>query len=351
MSRSLIVVARPLAYPGSAMTLRLVEITHGREHDRTLDRALERLDIRDTWRARSETGPSIYHFVVPSHDVQRLLDLAQTLLEHDPATRVTVIPVEAALPEPGDPTEAAAFRGARRGTGITREELRQQLATGARLSVDYLLMAVLAAVVAAIGLVSDNVAVVVGAMVIAPFLGPNLALAFATTMGDWTLGREAARSLCVGLCLAVGLSALLGRLWPDLPDTSEIAARTVYGLDALILAVASGAAAVVALTGAAPMTLVGVMVAVALLPPAVVFGIKLGALDLRSAEGAGLLLLVNIVGLNLSAKGVFAWKGITPRRWDRKTAAQRARLTTGALWLLALLVIVLLTLRHRQQLF
>ena len=64
---------------------------------------------------------------------------------------------------------------------------------------------------AAIGLIEDNVAVVVGAMVIAPLLGPNIALAFGTSIGDGRLAWQALKCGIAGLGLAFLLAAGIGR--------------------------------------------------------------------------------------------------------------------------------------------
>ncbi|GAB5388511.1 MAG: TIGR00341 family protein [Alphaproteobacteria bacterium] len=324
----------------------MVEIIVAPEHERTMERAMERLGVSHGWHMRDSADRLVYHFVISSANLQRVVDITQTLLDHAPDTRVTVLPVEAALPAEVADSGTPAFENGKKGrsASVTREELQQKLEEGARFGRDYLLMVLFSTVVAAIGLITDNVAVVVGAMVIAPFLGPNLALSFAITMGQPRLALEAGKSLGIGLGVVVAFSAALGLLWPDLPDTAEIASRTAFGLDAVVLALASGAAGVLDLTGAAPMTLVGVMVAVALLPPAVVLGLKLGALDWEAARGAGLLLLINIIGLNIAAKVIFSLKGISPRRWDHKEAARRATCITVALWLLLLGGIALLSL-------
>ncbi len=330
------------------MTLRMVQITISPDHERTLQRAIERLEVFHSWHVSTGDNLTVYHCVTDAREVQRIVDVAQSLIEHAKETRVTVLPVELALPRQDPSALSSAYFDRGRGASVTREELRSKLAIGARLTTDYLLMVILSTIVAVIGLVGDNVAVVVGAMVIAPFLGPNLALAFATTMGDRKMLIEALKSLGAGLGIAVAGAAGLALFWPNLPDTSEIAARTVFGIDALILAIASGGAAVLALTGAAPMTLVGVMVAVALLPPATVLGLKLGAGDWVNAEGAALLLMINIIGLNLSAKAILTWKGISPRRWAEKSGAVRSRWATVALWLLALIIVAVLAYRHQR---
>ena len=317
--------------------LRMVEIIIAPEHERIVQNAAERLGVYHCWHVLNEDGQAVFHLLTDARNAQRVVDLGQTLIEHAPETRLTVLPVELALPkEEIDLLKPAFDERQPAGASITREELRERLRRGAALNIDYGLMVILSTIVAVIGLITDNVAVLVGAMVIAPFLGPNLALAFATTMGNRKLMVEALRSLAAGLGLVIAGAALLALVWPNLPNTSEIAARTVYGLDALVLAIASGGAGVIALTGAAPMTLVGVMVAVALLPPATVLGLKLGAGQFYEAQGAAMLLLINIIGLNLAANLVFTWKGISPRRWEEKDGAIRSRWITLALLLLAL---------------
>jgi uncharacterized membrane protein len=85
------------------------------------------------------------------------------------------------------------------------------------------------------------------------------------------------------------------------------------------------------------------MVAVALLPPTATLGLTLGAGQYQHAIGAGLLLAVNIVCVNLAAKIVFLAKGIHPRTWWEKKKAKRAMTMYLLIWAasLALLVVVI----------
>lgn len=104
------------------------------------------------------------------------------------------------------------------------------------------------------------------------------------------------------------MSVGIGIIWPFNITSPEIASRTVVGLDSVALALASGAAAALSLTTGLSSVLVGVMVAVALLPPAVALGLMLGHGHFDLAVGAGLLLAVNLVCVNLSSKVVFLLK-------------------------------------------
>ena len=130
-------------------------------------------------------------------------------------------------------------------------------------------------IVAAIGLLEDNVAVVIGAMVIAPLLGPNIALSFATSLGEGKLLWSALKSNVIGMFVALILSVLIGLLWPLNFDSHELMARTDVGMDGIVLALVSGAAAVLSLTSGLSSALVGVMVAVAILPPTATLGLML----------------------------------------------------------------------------
>jgi uncharacterized membrane protein len=117
-------------------------------------------------------------------------------------------------------------------------------------------------------------------------------------------------------------------------------ARTDVGLGSVALALASGAAAVLSITTGLSSVLVGVMVAVALLPPTAALGLMLGAGQYHYATGAALLLAVNIVCVNLSAKVVFLAKGINPRTWVEKKKANRAMTIYIIIWVVTLLLLM-----------
>lgn len=137
-------------------------------------------------------------------------------------------------------------------------------------------MVVLSTFVVTIGLIEDNVTVVVGAMVIAPLLGPNIAFAFAASLGDTRLMGKALRSALAGFGVALAIACLIGPIWPVNLESREVLARTDVGLDSVVLALVSGAAAVLSLTTGVSTALVGVMVAVVLLPPTAALGMLLG---------------------------------------------------------------------------
>lgn len=130
--------------------------------------------------------------------------------------------------------------------------------------------------VAAIGIMQNNVPVIIGAMVIAPLLGPNVALSLATTLGDIDLAKRALKANMTGILTVLSFAAVIGYMFKVDPNIPELISRTKVSLGDVILAMAAGSAAALSLTTGVASALIGVMVAVALLPPLVVFGMLIG---------------------------------------------------------------------------
>jgi uncharacterized hydrophobic protein (TIGR00271 family) len=158
-----------------------------------------------------------------------------------------LFPVEAVLPrlkpEAEEDTEAADPEDEKRGKQrISREELYAKVSEGLGVSRVFLGMAILSAVVAAVGLLRNDVAVIIGAMVIAPLLGPNVAMSLATTLGDFELLRQALITNAAGLLAAFGLALCGGLLFTVDPTGPAIASRSHVGGGDILLALAAGAA-------------------------------------------------------------------------------------------------------------
>jgi uncharacterized hydrophobic protein (TIGR00341 family) len=207
----------------------------------------------------------------------------------------------------------------------------------------FLALVGLSALVAALGMLRNSPAVVIGAMVIAPLLGPIVALSLASTLGDVPLARRALRTGLTGLVFALVIGFALGLTLPVDGSIPELASRTEVGMADLVLALAAGVAGTLATTTAAPAALIGFMVAVALMPPLVASALFLGAGLWEEAGQAGLLVLVNLTALQLAGVSTYLLQGVRPNRWweaDRaKRASRRAVLAWGIL--LALLAAAL----------
>lgn len=286
------------------------------------------------------------HILATQHTRQALLDRLQSLMGPRDDWRITLLPVETTIPFPEEEKEEEeddATKAARKTRGgQSREEIYNNVWKQAQTDRNYLVFVVLSTVVAAFGMIADNVAVVVGAMVIAPLLGPNLALAVGVALGDSKLMGRAITTNAAGIALALGLSLLIGAVWPVDATSKELMSRTQVGFDGMAIALASGAAAALSLVTGLSSALVGVMVAVALLPPTAAIGLFLGAGLPENALGAALLLCVNVACVNLAAQVVMLSRGITPRTWFEKKQARRSTLINGGIWLGLLIALAVL---------
>ena len=287
----------------------------------------------------SEDGRKTVHLLVDAANSQKVIDGLQVFLGSSENTRIVISAIEATLPVIEE--AKGESKAGNKGVTSSREELLSDMEKRSRLDMNFLILVVLSTIVAAVGLIKDNVAVVIGAMVIAPLLGPNLSLALGTALGEKHLMWRSVKTNLAGVGVTLMLSLVIGLLWPVGIDSRELLARTDVGLDSIALALASGAAGVLSITTGLSSVLVGVMVAVALMPPAVTLGLMLSSGQYSLAFGALMLLAVNVVCLNFAANVVFFAKGVSPRTWHEKKKARRSIVVSIVFWA-ALLAFLLL---------
>jgi uncharacterized hydrophobic protein (TIGR00341 family) len=297
------------------------------------------VDVIDHWQVETAGGRCWTRVVLPASQTEAFTDRVNEHAGED--VRIVWTAVEATQPRPTDDAddETDEEESEASSSRVDREELYQYAQEAVGVSTVFLALVVLSTVVAAGGMLRDNVAVVIGAMVIAPLIGPNIALSLATTLGDTRLLRRATGVNLAGVGVALGFSVVLGLLIPIDPTIEEIASRTEVGIADVALALAAGAAGALSVTRGVSTALIGVMVAVALLPPLVATGLLLGAGDLPAAGNAALLTLTNVVCVNLAGVLTFLAQGVRPRRWIEVEQARASTRIAVALWVLTLAVL------------
>lgn len=302
------------------------------------------------WQTEATSGDedkTIVHALVPADSADGAMTELEKLNETSETLRIVLSSVQATLPRPPEPEDRKADEEPSEETtprflgslSVTTEELVTEVSGSSRLRPLYIVTVGISAVVAAAGLVQNNIAAIIGAMVIAPLLGPNVALALATTLGDLKMASRAVIASLAGVAVAVGIGTATGLLVTVDPGLSEISVRTDVGLVNVLVALASGAAAALAFTTGVSTTLVGVMVAVALLPPAVTLGLMIGSSKWELAIGTALLLLVNIAAVNLSAVVVFLIQGVRPATYWEVEKARKATIIAIASWAAAIILL------------
>lgn len=227
-------------------------------------------------------------------------------------------------------------------TASERDEVRATIQQGARSRADFFIMIGLAAVLAALGLLLNSPAVIIGAMLVAPLMSAIVGLGLGVVAGDVELLVAAAWASLRGMSLAIAIGSLLGLLVPDATATAEIMSRTQPNVLDLGVALASGAAGAYALCRKGVSAgLAGVAIAAALVPPLTVVGIGLALARSDIAGGALLLFLTNLVAIAAAGGLVFLMLGFAPTPDEKARRNVLRRGLAGALALLAVVTLIL----------
>ena len=219
---------------------------------------------------------------------------------------------------------------------ISQEEIYESVRDSISVTNVHYTLVVLSTIVAAGGMLGDSTAVVIGAMVIAPLIGPNIALSLGTTLAHTRLLLDALRVNFLSVAIVVALSVAGGFVLNIDPEVPELATRTTINISDVALALAAGVAAVLSVTRGVSEALIGVMVAVALLPPLAATGLLIGAGDFELARSAALLTATNIVAINLAGVVTFLVQGIRPTTWYESKKARRSTIVAVTIWLVLL---------------
>ena len=337
------------------MPLRQIEVVVPCKHKDEFADLLGEDSVEHYWNDESKEA-YILKALVDANKTETFLDKAEQIIGEREGFRLVLLAVEATLPRMEDGEDVEENNGGAeeengesdpwdkplQGARVSREELYNQISDSVDLSGIYIAMVSLSTVVAALGVLRDNTAVVIGAMVIAPLLGPNVGLALSTTLGDNKLLTRSIKTNIAGITVAFLISVVLGFLLSVDESVYQIASRTEVHLSDIALALASGAAGVLAYTIGMSAAVIGVMVAVALLPPLVTAGLLVGQMKFDLAYYAFLLVTTNVICVNLAAVATFILQGVRPRTWYKAEKAKKINKRALALWVTLVFVLALL---------
>jgi len=162
----------------------------------------------------------------------------------------------------------------------------------------------LSSIIAVIGLAIENIIVVIGAMVIAPMLGPFISASFGIVVGDTKISRESVINGVGGVLLAVFTAFLIGSV-VDIDFNSLMQMIAEPGVGTIPLALAVGSASALAFSSEARETLAGIAVAIALVPPSAVAGLTLASLNIQMFLNVSLVIIANLMSLILAGSITF----------------------------------------------
>jgi uncharacterized hydrophobic protein (TIGR00341 family) len=212
---------------------------------------------------------------------------------------------------------------------------------------DLLSMAMIAGLVALAGLFLDNPVLIIGAMLLAPVLGPINAISVNICLGRLKAAIRANVAILILIGAVIGLSAAttaIASQFISLPTTGEILTRTKFELVDLAIVLLLGLAGGLALVTELSEILAGVAIAAALLPPAAVAGIELAIGNASLFYGSLTLVVASILGLTLGNVLAFVLKGIHPRRYYQQEEAKKYTLYFAVA--ISTLIIILVLVSH-----
>lgn len=211
---------------------------------------------------------------------------------------------------------------------VNHREVIREVAAGVDRSWIYYLMLIMAGLIALLGLLTNSVAVVIGAMLISPLMGPIISSGLALTIGDLPLARRAFRTIAISVAITILVSACVTLLSPLKEPTAEILARVRPNIYDLFIAVLSGIVGAVALCTKRNylITATGVAVATAVIPPLSVAGYGLGTGQVMLGLGGFLLFFTNFVAIVLTSDLVFFIMGFRTSHVETMQYSQRKRL-------------------------
>ncbi len=195
-------------------------------------------------------------------------------------------------------------------------ELFKKIRQNANMSATYLFLLIISVLMAAIGLFQDSSPTIIGAMILAPLMGPLLSFSMGSLRFDQSLIKSSLFTILLSILLGLALSALLTHFIPIHHLTEQMSLRTHPTLLDLGVAILAGLAAGYGMANSqVGESLAGVAIAVALIPPLCVAGIGLGWQDLTMFSNAFLLFLTNIIGIVFAAGLMFYLLGFASKRY------------------------------------
>jgi uncharacterized hydrophobic protein (TIGR00341 family) len=288
----------------------------------------------------------LIEFPLPTQAVESIMEDVREA-KGGPESYTVVSSAESVTSTHIDELEERFVTGTEEDDSIATEEIRSTALDMTPSPQTYYSMTFLSALVATAGLLLDSPAVVVGSMVIAPLVGSALTSSVGTVLDDQTMMLEGFKTQFYGLVLAIlGAAAFSFFLKSaaflpatlDVTTTQQIAKRISPGLLSVVIGLCAGAAGSFGLATGVSVSLVGVMIAAALIPAAAAVGVGIAWGIPTVAAGASLLLLLNIIAIHVSGATVLWYLGYRPDNWTDTTGPRLPRQRALSLLVTALVL-------------
>ena len=299
--------------------------------ERSFKKAIKIIESKDLPKFVEEMesdGSKIYHvdLLVPDEILNELIQELMENIDFRFSKNIMIVSnVEAGISTKFDRIREKLDRNAKVKPQIPIEKLLSEAKKYTKVDVPKLTLTVVAGLIALIGLFLNNIAIIIGAMLLSPILGPIYSFSINSALGKIKDSLKALFELLSFVGVVVSFSALLTfvlRIIFPLEIGSEIILRSKPSLIYVIMTILLGFAAIMAMAMDIPEILAGIAIAAAVLPPSVVVGIAIGTLNLKMFLGSMLLTLENILGLLIGSLLAPLILNIGPRRYYEKKVAK-----------------------------
>jgi uncharacterized hydrophobic protein (TIGR00271 family) len=210
----------------------------------------------------------------------------------------------------------------------------ETIIAGSRSSTEYYMLLIFSCIIALFGLYENSPAVIIGAMIVAPLIGPIMGFSAGVLWGDIKNIFGAILTLIKGVVLVLIITTVLSYLLPGLAVNSEISSRAHPGFYDLVIAIACGAiGAYGAINKKVSGSLTGIAISVALLPPLCTVGIGMGLVQPEIITGAALLFAINLLGISFGSIFIFYIAGLHPGSFDKEEISHVQKRALGQILL------------------
>lgn len=204
--------------------------------------------------------------------------------------------------------------------------------------------------IASIGLNVNSTAVIIGAMLISPLMGPIMGIGLGLGIFDFDLIKRALKNLLIAVSISLITSTLYFAITPLHEAQSELLARTTPTIWDVLIALAGGLAGIVASSRKNTSTVIpGVAIATALMPPLCTAGYGLGTGNFYYFIGAFYLFLINCVFISISTFIIVRFLQFKPAHYVNKETERKMRKYIWGIALLTILPSILLAYRFVQN--
>ena len=224
---------------------------------------------------------------------------------------VDILKLQATIPElKEDQIEVSEELSSR----VSVEEIESSIKEGMELNINFYLFIMIAAFIAGAGLILNSTAIIIGSMIISPLMGPILGVSYGIISKNYLLVEKGILGQLFSVLISIGIGVLLASLailiYVSPSITNEMMSRNFPTIFDLIVSIGAGLAIGFAITGTIQSSLVGIAIAVSLMPPAVNIGVTLIYGNLLLSFGSFVLLGSNILAINFMAILIFKLKKI-----------------------------------------